>query len=110
MVALEGIASGCAIVASARGGLVEAAGPCGIYFSNGDSSSLADALERMLTEPGLQGSLVAAGPGHLARMTPEHIAGQYLSLFESLVPGASRPNRIKQGLRAEDHDTQTGAI
>ena len=36
VVALEGIAAGCAVVASQGGGLPEAVGPCGILFPNGD--------------------------------------------------------------------------
>src|SRR5262249_34552970 len=41
IVALEGIACGCAVVGSAGGGLPEAMGPCGLTFPNGDVPALA---------------------------------------------------------------------
>jgi glycogen synthase len=85
VVALEGVASGCAIVASEQGGLPDAAGPCGVYFPNGDAKGLALALERTLTDPVLHASLVAQGPGHLRNFLPEAIAGRYLDLFRSVL-------------------------
>src|SRR3954471_25093450 len=39
VVALEGIACGCAVIGSENGGLREAMGPCGIAFKNGDQQS-----------------------------------------------------------------------
>jgi len=44
VVALEGIACGCAVVASSGGGLPEAIGLCGITFPNGDIGALEQAL------------------------------------------------------------------
>ena len=41
LVALGGIASGCAIVASDQGGLPDAEGPCGLYFPNRTAKALA---------------------------------------------------------------------
>ena len=46
VVALEGISSGCALVASSGGGLGEAVGPCGLLFPNGDRLALTSALRR----------------------------------------------------------------
>jgi glycogen synthase len=85
VVALEGVASGCAIVASEQGGLPDAAGPCGIYFPNGDAKGLALALERTLTDDALHADLVAQGPKHLRSFLPEVIAGRYLDLFRSVL-------------------------
>jgi glycogen(starch) synthase len=85
IVALEGIASGCALVASERGGLIEAVGPCGLPFPNGDATALAGALKRVLYEPGLRESLVAKGPEHLKRFQPAYIAQRYLQIFERLI-------------------------
>jgi glycogen synthase len=95
IVALEGIASGCAVVASAQGGLSDAVGPCGLLFPNGDSIALADVLEKVLTNSPLLASLVAAGPEHLTAFTPEHIAGQYLSLFQILLSGKQQAGSLK---------------
>ena len=85
VVALEGVASGCALVASSGGGLPDAVGPCGLLFPNGDVGALADALARLLTETTLRDQLVANGPAHLKRFHPTLIAEEYLSLFKELV-------------------------
>jgi glycogen synthase len=86
VVALEGVASGCAVVASAEGGLPDAVGPCGIYFPNGDADGLALALEQTLTDSALCARLISEGPAHLRKFQPEVIAGRYLELFRGVVP------------------------
>jgi glycogen synthase len=83
VVALEGIACGCAVVGSRGGGLPEAIGPCGITFANGDSGGLARALEMLLTQPNEIERLVVNAPDHLAQFRPTLIAQQYLNLFQS---------------------------
>jgi glycosyltransferase involved in cell wall biosynthesis len=85
IVALEGIASGCAIVASEAGGLPYAVGPCGLFFPNGDVEKLASTLMRVLTTPGLSENLVAKGPEHLAMHHPIYIANKYLALFNDVI-------------------------
>ena len=85
LVALEGIASGCAIVASSRGGLPEAAGPCGLYFPNGDVDALTSTLYKVLSDSPLQQKLASRGPEHLKQFEPAAIAQRYLSLFHDLV-------------------------
>ena len=83
VVALEGIAAGCAVVASRGGGLPEAVGPCGILFPNGDVSALAAALKDLLTSPGLRDKLMAERNQHLESFQPEAVAKRYLEVFES---------------------------
>lgn len=83
VVALEGIAAGCAVVASRGGGLPEAVGPCGILFPNGDVAALASALKNLLTSPGLCDKLTAKRNRHLERFQPEAVAKRYLEVFES---------------------------
>lgn len=85
VVALEGVASGCAVVASAEGGLPDAVGPCGVYFPNGDVAGLALALEKTLTDTALRAKLVSGGPTHLHKFRPEVVAGRYLDLFHYLL-------------------------
>ncbi len=85
IVALEGIASGCAIVASNEGGLPEAVGPCGLLFPNGDIEALSDSLERLLVSPDLQDSLASHRESHLKRFTANFVAQQYLTLFKSIM-------------------------
>ena len=74
IVALEGIASGCVVVGSAGGGLVEAIGPCGTLFPSGDAAALADILKRLLSQPDELESLRKNAPAHLARFTKRNVA------------------------------------
>lgn len=84
VVALEGVASGCAIIASSAGGLMEASGPCGIFFPNGDASALAAAIASLLASDDLRAKLAAAGPEHLQRFQPSYVAGKYLELLTTV--------------------------
>lgn len=84
VVALEGIACGCAVIGSNGGGLPEVIGLGGITFSNGDSGALENALERLLTRPEEREMLIAAGPRHLAQFQPRLVAQRYRDLFETL--------------------------
>ena len=86
VVALEGIACGCAVVASSGGGLPEAIGPCGITFPNGDVNALSAALERLLTRPEDREQLIAEGPRHLVQFQPQCVAQRYLELFHTVTP------------------------
>ena len=81
VVALEGIACGCAIIGSEAGGLKEAMGPCGIVFKNGDLVSLAHALQDLLRDRELEESLRRAGPAHLPLFQARTVAQFYLQLI-----------------------------
>jgi glycogen(starch) synthase len=85
LVALEGIACGCAVVGSEDGGLKEAMGPCGIAFKNGDYPSLAAALDRLLGDRGLEEALRRAGPAHLLRFKTSEVTRAYLQLIKAVV-------------------------
>jgi glycogen(starch) synthase len=84
VVALEGIACGCAVIGSNGGGLPEAIGPCGITFPNGDIGALENALERLLTQPEEREGLIAAAPKHLAQFQPRLVAQRYRELFKTV--------------------------
>jgi glycosyltransferase involved in cell wall biosynthesis len=84
VVALEGIACGCAAIVSQGGGLPEAIGPCGITFPNGDIDALSAAVERLLTRPDERGRLIAEGPRHLVQFQPRIVAERYLELFRTV--------------------------
>jgi glycosyltransferase involved in cell wall biosynthesis len=86
VVALEGIACGCAVIGSSGGGLPEAIGPCGITFPNGNAGALADAIEQLLAAPDERQRLIANRAQHLARFHPVTIAESYLNLFRSILP------------------------
>jgi glycosyltransferase involved in cell wall biosynthesis len=84
VVALEGIACGCAVIGSSGGGLPEAIGPCGITFPNGDISALEQALERLLTQPDERERSSAESPKHLLQFQPRLVAERYLALFQTV--------------------------
>jgi glycosyltransferase involved in cell wall biosynthesis len=96
VVALEGIAAGCAVVASRGGGLPEAVGPCGMLFPNGDVAALAAALKELLTSPTLREQLIARRSQHLRNFQPEVVAKRYLEVFESAL---RRPKDTRQKIR-----------
>ena len=83
IVALEGIACGCVVVASGGGGLPEAIGSCGITFTNGDPAALASVLRKLLMAPDELPQFTAGASQHLARFQPAAIANGYLNLFRS---------------------------
>jgi glycosyltransferase involved in cell wall biosynthesis len=81
VVALEGIASGCAIIGSNSGGLPEAIGPCGLTFPSGDAIGLAEKIEQLLTDKVRVTELLAHSREHLAAHHPTHVAQQYVKVF-----------------------------
>lgn len=83
IVALEGIASGCAVVGSDGGGLKDAIGPCGITFPNGDVSLLADCLAFLLSSDAALEDCRREARSHLARFTKSRIASGYLSVLQA---------------------------
>jgi glycosyltransferase involved in cell wall biosynthesis len=84
IVALEGIACGCVIVGSEKGGLKEAIGPCGLTFVNGDTGALASQLKRLLAEPELQSRLRQRADEHLAKFKSDAVAASYLRIMQKL--------------------------
>lgn len=82
VVALEGIAAGCAVIASHAGGLPEAVGPCGVLFPNGDVAALAAALKELLANDSLREKLLSERDRHLERFQPETVARKYLEVFD----------------------------
>jgi glycogen synthase len=83
IVALEGLASGCAVVASRHGGLVEAVGSHGVLFEPGNPRSLAEAILTADATPELLDGVAQ----HLAQHHAEFIAAKYLKFLESAVRG-----------------------
>jgi len=82
IVALEAIASGCAVVASDTGGLAEAVGPCGILVPPDDPTALARGIEKAVST---REELLASRDAHLARFDIDVIAEQYLEVFRRVV-------------------------
>ena len=85
IVALEGIACGCVVVGSEKGGLKEAIGPCGVTFENENVRALADQLQRLFNEPDSQTNLRQHAGEHLAKFQSDAVAAAYLRLMRKLV-------------------------
>jgi glycogen synthase len=89
VVALEGIACGCAVVGSDGGGLPEAIGPCGRTFPNGDAGALAALLAELLASPAALSALLQQAPEHLAGHSSGTVARAYLAAIEGAVGPSS---------------------
>jgi glycosyltransferase involved in cell wall biosynthesis len=81
--ALEAMARGRPVVASAVGGLGETvvAEETGLLVAPGDTAALASALERLIADPALSRRLGAAGA---ARVSERFLAEQMVSAYEAL--------------------------
>jgi glycogen synthase len=85
IVALEGIACGCVVVGSEKGGLREAIGPCGVTFENGNVRMLADQLQRLLNDPDSQTNVRQHAAEHLAKFQSNAVATAYLRLMQKMI-------------------------
>lgn len=85
IVAVEGIACGCAVVGSQDGGLKEAIGPCGLTFENGNVAALAAQLKRLINEPKTRTGLLERASDHLSKFQSETVANAYLELMKKLI-------------------------
>lgn len=84
VVALEGIACGCAVIGSRDGGLKEAIGGCGLTFENGNVTELAAQLTRLIKEPEARTRLLRNADEHLMRFQSSKVAAAYLDLMEKM--------------------------
>ena len=82
IVALEGLASGCVPIVSERGGLTDAIGGHGCTFPNGDSATLSDRLEEVLTDMEAARAQLEGVEAHLAQYRPRPVAENYIAVFE----------------------------
>jgi glycosyltransferase involved in cell wall biosynthesis len=83
--ALEALALGVPLVASSVGGLVEILSDgAGVGVPPGDGPALADAVRRVLADPGLRAQLVARSEVTLARHDPARMARAVLGVYASV--------------------------
>lgn len=85
IVALEAMACGCLPVVSERGGLIDAIGPHGLRFANGDADALAERLTALLRDPEGHAPLLDGVEAHLAGFTVEGVARGYARVFEQVL-------------------------
>lgn len=93
VVALEGLACGCVVVGSNGGGLVDAIGPCGPTFRNGDFVELADKLAELFNDSAAFERYRSRILGHLAKHAPERVTERYLEAFRRAL-GADRESVV----------------
>ena len=84
VVALEGIACGCAVIGSQDGGLKEAIGGCGLTFENGNVTELAAQLGRLIKEPEARTTLLRNADEHLMKFKSSKVAAAYLDLMKKM--------------------------
>lgn len=82
LVALEGLAAGCSVIASDGGGLPEAVGNFGLLFKRGDVHDLAEQLRKAYSTPFHQD--MVALKEHLAAHNRRFVAQKYFQYFRSL--------------------------
>lgn len=91
---LEALGCGCAVIASAVGGLPEMVRPekTGLLFPSGNVSALAAALERLITSPDLRHQLGAAAAQMVADEFPiTRTVERMEALYTSLLQGHGVP-------------------
>ena len=81
IVALEGLACGCLVAASAHGGLPEAVGPHGVLFEPGNAIALADAILAADRAPRLLNGVAQ----YLSKHQADYVAGRYLEVMQAAV-------------------------
>jgi glycosyltransferase involved in cell wall biosynthesis len=84
VVALEGLACGCVVLASDGGGLPDAVGSAGLLFRRDDLSDLTRRLRDLIDSDALRAHLRQKAPSHLVRFQATNVCSQYLSLVEGL--------------------------
>lgn len=85
----EGMAAGCAVVASDLPAFEDVLGGTGLHFRNGDARSLADTLKAVLTDPDLRDRLATASSARVRRYDWETVIGLYSDLYRRAVGAGS---------------------
>ena len=87
---LEALALGRAVVATDAGGFPEMieSGTHGLLVPPGDAGALAEALLRLLDDPGLRDRLGAAAAESVARYSPARVAREHAAFLASVAGGA----------------------
>jgi glycogen synthase len=92
IVALEGLACGCLVVASADGGLPEAVGPHGVLFEPGNAIALADAILVAGRAPWLLNGV----PQFLRKHQADYVASRYLEVMQAAIAEVHRESRVRK--------------
>jgi glycosyltransferase involved in cell wall biosynthesis len=85
VVALEGLACGCAVLVSDGGGLLDAIGNSGLTFKSNDVGDLANKLNLLINDHHLRQNLKHLSSCHLINFSMQSVAERYLSLFKKVI-------------------------
>ena len=77
----EGMAAGCAVVASDLSAFGDVLGGTGLVFRNGDPDGLAGALKAVLADPGLGERLAAGSSARVERYDWGRVISRYTELY-----------------------------
>jgi glycosyltransferase involved in cell wall biosynthesis len=96
IVALEGLACGCVVLASDGGGLPDAVGSAGILFRRGDQKDLERQLNYLIKNQSARQHLRNRTTKHLENYRQEFVSNRYLSILERVY---SRKRKAKEFAR-----------
>lgn len=99
IVALEGLACGCLVVASRHGGLPEAIGPHGVLFEPGNPTALAEAILAAEATPELLDGVCQ----YLKQHEAGYVANKYLQVMEQAIAESRAAARNCCVAHAENH-------
>jgi glycogen(starch) synthase len=85
IVALEGLACGCAVLVADGGGLVDAIGQCGLTFRCNDIEDLSEKLSLLINDDMLRNNFQLTASSHLKNFSREYIAEHYLAILERVM-------------------------
>ena len=85
IVVAEGLAAGCAVVASAIPAFVHVAGSAGVFVPVGDPVSLADALIRVIRDDTLRQANQACGIDRAVQFSIDRVGPAYLATYERVL-------------------------
>ncbi len=77
----EGMAAGCAVVASDLPAFEDVLGGTGLMFKNGDPAALAGALKAVLADPGLRERLAGGSSARVERFDWGRVMSRYVELY-----------------------------
>ena len=81
---LEAFSGGCAVVLSNRSSLPEVGGDAALYFDPEDDASMAETIERVVTDDALNADLRRKGIDRLRNFSCDKTARQTLAVYQSL--------------------------
>jgi glycosyltransferase involved in cell wall biosynthesis len=85
VVALEGIACGCAVLVSDGGGLIDAIGLAGLTFKSNDIDDLTSKLSLLINDNSLRKDLQQSAAIHLSNFSKQSVADRYLTVFKRVI-------------------------